>query len=267
MFETSVVRARALQSGRYRVFTISLLAHSAVILGAIAVSVASTSFPEIAPDEVANAPIFMPVQIPPPLGNPNGGAPPRQPEQPRQTTPPPQPPNQVTAPSTVPDDVPQLDAPSSGDSNTTGPSEGTVPGPIGIPWGDPNSPGSLDAPPVVSAAPVPEKIYTVGEVKAPVMIHRVEPVYPSAFVRAKMPGKVAMRCVIDKNGRVRDPQVLFATNQAFADSVLRALQQWRYTPASLHGQAVDCYLDLKVDFGVGRLVRPHGQADETSALH
>ena len=125
-----------------------------------------------------------------------------------------------------------------------------VPGPIGVPWGDPNSPGSLDAPPIVNAQPVPEKVYTVGEVNAPVILHRIEPVYPAAFVKVKLPGKVAVRCIIDKNGHVRDAQVVFATNQAFADSVLRAIAQWRYKPASLNGQAVDCYLDLKVDFGV-----------------
>lgn len=253
MFETSVVQAGALQSGgRYRVLTISLIAHSAVILGALAFSVASVNFPSVAPDEITSGPILMPVlQIPPPLGTPNGGAPPRQPEQ-RQATPPP-PPTQPTAPSIVPDDVPQVDAPSTGDSTSTdsGPPAGTDPGPKGVPWGDPNSPGGpLDGPPVVSAPPAPEKVYTVGEVNAPVMLHRVEPTYPNAFVRAKMPGKVALRCIIDKNGRVRDAQVVFATNQAFADAVLRAVAQWRYKPASLNGQAVDCYLDLKVDFGV-----------------
>jgi TonB family protein len=250
MFETSVVRAHALESGRYRVLTISLLAHSAVILGAIAFSVASVNFPSIAPDEVANAPFLMPVQIPPPLGNPNGGAPPRQPEPQRQATPPPLP-AQPVAPSIIPDDVPQVDAPPASNSDAgRGSPAGTEPGPIGVPWGDPNSPGNLDAPPVVNAQPVPEKIYTVGEVNPPAITHRVEPVYPAAFVKVKLPGKVALRCIIDKNGHVRDAQVVFATNQAFADSVLRAIAQWRYKPASLNGQAVDCYLDLKVDFGV-----------------
>jgi len=32
--------------------------------------------------------------------------------------------------------------------------------------------------------------------------------------------------------------------------VLRAIKEWRYQPASLKGEAVECYLDLTVDFGV-----------------
>lgn len=252
MFETSTVRAGALQArGRFSLLTVSLVAHSAVIIGAIAVSIASTNFPNVAPDAFAT---FLPtpvVSIPPRLGDPNGGAQPK-PEQPKPQTPPPQQPNHITAPPAVPDEVPQVAAPGSGDDTSTGLSTGTVSGPIGQPWGDPNSIGDLDAPPAVNniTPPVENKIYTTSEVKAPVLIHRVEPAYPSALIRAKLPGKVAMRCVIDRNGRIRDAQLIYATNAAFEASVRRAIAEWRYTPASLHGQAVECYLDLNVSFGV-----------------
>ena len=252
MFETSVVRAAAVPArGRYTLLTVSLIAHSAVIVGAIAIGVASVRFPQSAPDEFAQAPILMPVTIPPPLGNPNGGAQPK-PAQPPQQKPATPPPTQITAPPTVPETVTPADAPSSGDAPAI-PGTGTVPGPIGVPWGTQGSPGDVDAPPVaVPQTPVENKIYTVREVKAPVIMKRVEPTYPPALVRAGMPGKVAVHCVIDKNGRVRDAQVVFATMPAFADSVLRAMKDWRYQPASLNGQAVDCYLDLTVDFGVVR---------------
>src|SRR5687767_15715354 len=106
MFETSVVHAQTTAArGRFGLLTISLIAHSAVIIGAVAVSVASTDFPEAAPDEVASAPIFMPVTMPPPpLGRPDGGAP--APAQPRNATPPPAPrPDEVTAPPDIPDEI------------------------------------------------------------------------------------------------------------------------------------------------------------------
>jgi periplasmic protein TonB len=255
MFETSVIHAQAAAArGRVPLLGISIVAHSAVVIGAVAVSIASVSFPAHAPKEFALAPMLMRVTVPPPLGNPNGGAtqkPQPQPAQKPQTPPP------LTAPAQTPDVTPVATQPAAtattGDPTTTaGP--GTEPGPRGQLWGTEGSLGDLDAPPATSTAPaappVEQRIYRVGEVKAPVLLHRVEPVYPPMFVRAHMPGKVALHCVIDKNGRVHDAQVVFATNSAFADAVLRSLDSWRYTPASLHGEAVDCYLDLSVDFGV-----------------
>lgn len=252
MFETSVIQARAIPSRRkYTLLTASLVAHSAVIVGAIVIGIATVSFPKNAPDEFA-VPVLLPaVTIPPPLGTPQGNNRPVQaaqpPQQQRQQTAPPL--TTPTAPANVPDNVTPADTPASGD--TTVPGDGPGTGPQGVPWGTEHSLGPLDAPPATPAqVPVENKIYTVGEVKAPVIIQRVEPVYPAALQRARMNGKVAIHCVIDKNGRVRDAQVVFASNVAFAEAVQRALQQWRYQPASLRGEAVDCYLDLTVDFGV-----------------
>jgi TonB family protein len=257
MFETSVVREGAMRSrSRFSLLTISIVAHSAVIVGVVAASVMNTEFPAVAPDEVMNAPQIFSVSIPPPLGNPNGGGalprpavtppPVQRPPQQQLTAPPPD-----AAPDTIPNDVPTLDAPSNGDA-AAGPGDGLVPGPIGVPWGDPNSPGSLDAPPSTTIAPAPEpqKIYTVGEVAAPVLLERVEPAYPPALVRVKLPGKAIVRCVIDKNGRVRDPQIVYASMPPFGEVTVRALERWRYKPASLNGTAVECYLDVVVDFSI-----------------
>lgn len=253
MFETSVVQARAVPSrGKYTLLTVSLIAHSAVIVGAIVIGIASVSFPKNAPDEFA-VPILLPsVTIPPPLGTPQGNNRPVQAAQPpqqqrqQQTAPAPL---QPTAPTNIPENVTPADTPVSGDNSTPGDGPGT--GPQGVPWGTEHSLGPIDAPPAMpTQVPVENKIYTVGEVKAPVILHRVEPLYPGVLQRARMNGKVAVHCVIDKNGRVRDAQIVFASHPAFAEAVQRALQQWRYQPASLRGEAVDCYLDLTVDFGV-----------------
>src|ERR1051325_6245012 len=73
MFETSVIQARAIPSRRkYTLLTASLVAHSAVIVGAIVIGIATVSFPKNAPDEFA-VPVLLPaVTIPPPLGTPQG---------------------------------------------------------------------------------------------------------------------------------------------------------------------------------------------------
>jgi TonB family protein len=161
--------------------------------------------------------------------------------------------NQITAPSTVPETVtPVQSVSTSGTSDSdTGPSTGTVDGPIGVPWGTKDSIGDLDAPPATIPTPIEQKIYEPGgEVKAPEVIRRVEPAYPPALQKMRLSGSVVLRCVIDKNGHVRDARVVFASHQAFADAVVKSLDGWRYKPASMRGEAVDCYLDLTVNFGV-----------------
>jgi protein TonB len=253
MFETSVVHAQARAArGRFGLFTISLIAHSAVILGAVAVSVASVDFPATAPDEVASAPIFMPVTLPPPpLGRPDGGA---TPAPAKQSTPPPAPKlNEVTAPADIPDEVPTLDAPSSGDATSTAPpGPGSAPGPIGVDWGKEHSIGDLNNPPaVVDVPPVEDKVYRVTDgVKAPVLIQKVEPGYPEIMRRSGLTATVIAECVIDRNGRVRDIRIVSPTMPPFNDAVMKSVQQWRYKPGSLRGEAVEVLLQVTVRFGI-----------------
>lgn len=251
MFETSVIQARAQAAGgRLSLLTISLIAHSAVIVGAIAYSIASVDFPSTAPDAYEHAPVFASLRIPPPLGTPDGGAK-REPQQQKQSTPAPQP-TQITAPSTVPETITPVAATPGTAAESTGPSIGTVDGPVGVPWGK-DSIGEIDAPPIVNTVPpVQDKIYQPHEVTAPVLLHKVDPLYPRIFQRAGMASTVVLRCVIDKNGHVRDPQVVISGKKPFDDEVINAVQQWRYTPASLRGEAVDSYLDVTVHFEVKR---------------
>ncbi len=253
MFETSVIQSppRAAR-GRLSLLTISIIAHSAVIIGAVVMSVATVDFPAFAPDEFAQAPIFLPVLVPPPLGVLNGGAV-GPPEPVRPATPPAQPPpNQITAPSTVPETVTPAATPSTGASTTTGDPSATSTEPLGVPWGTKDSVGELDAPPgVLNVQPVEEKIYQPHEVKAPIALFKPSPPYPQLLVRIKMGATVVVRCIIDKNGHVRDPRVIVPASMApFNDAVVSTVQRWRFTPGSHNGQAVESYLDLTVRFTV-----------------
>ena len=254
MFETSVIRAQAQAvRGRASLLTASLIAHSAVVVGAIAMSIINVDFPKAAPAEYSRAPVFMPVQIPPPLGNPNGGAKPAaQPVQKR--APAPVQTAQITAPSTVPETITPVE--STGTGETTTPGTGTDLGPVGVPWGTDGSLGDLDAPPLVDvpAQPVPEtKIYQAHEVQAPVLIRRVDPRYPLHLTRAGVSATVIVRCVIGKDGSVREPQVIVPASMApFNTAVLDVLPQWRYKPATHNGKPVDSYLNLTVTFHIQR---------------
>ncbi|HVE72873.1 MAG TPA: TonB family protein [Thermoanaerobaculia bacterium] len=254
MFETSVVRAQAQTRSRVSLLSASLVAHSAVILGALAMSIASVDFPIESPKEYSLAPIPFVARIPPPLGTPNGGAKPK-----AQVAAPVKPvtvPTEPTAPPTVPDTVTPMTSDAAASQSTTATGDGTDEGDVGVPWGVKNSIGDLDAPPVPLDVPIaaqPEaKIYQPHEVQAPKLISKVDPRYPQSLMRAAMPGTVVVRCVIDRNGNLRDPEVITSTMPPFEAEVLRVIGQWRYKPATYGGKPVDSYLDLKVTFQVRR---------------
>ncbi|HET7435584.1 MAG TPA: TonB family protein [Thermoanaerobaculia bacterium] len=254
MFEHSVVRAHAVAAPhRAGLVSVSLALHGAAVAVALAVSIGSVNFPHTAPDQFAFFQAVAPVTIPPPLGTSDGGARAATPAQ-KPAQPAPQQPTQPVAPTVVPDSTPTVDASSSA-STATGPSTGTNTGPIGQPWGVKDSVGDLDAPPSaepVQADPAPAIYRIGGDVKPPRVISRVEPKYPRAFMVAGKSAVVRITCVIDKDGHVQNPQIVVSSFAPFNEAVLAAIEQWRFAPGSLNGQAVDTYFDLTVTFSSQR---------------
>jgi periplasmic protein TonB len=104
--------------------------------------------------------------------------------------------------------------------------------------------GGVEAPPPPPAGP----LRVGGDVKAPVVISRVEPTYPEVARKARISGIVIVECIIDKNGNVTNVQVLkplpFGLDQAAADAVRR----WKFRPGTLNGQPVDVIFNLTVNF-------------------
>src|ERR1043166_1071670 len=247
MFETSVVRERVAQR-RYSLLSVSLAAHSLVIVAVLAVGIMSISFPKAPPHE--NIPFIGEAAPPPP------------PAAPRQPTPRPaqsHPATTVAAvvphaavtpmpltPQTIPDKIPTVSStsndigPAIGNSTTLGPGAGND-------IGDPNSvdigqPGS-------NTAPAADTVFHPGaEVRPAVVIHRVEPQYPQGALRIHMGGTVVVKCIVDKNGNVRDAEVVTSSFSAFDEPALKALQQWRFAPGSFRGKAVDTWFELTIRF-------------------
>lgn len=258
MFETSVVTAGARRPQHRAVLvTASVGVHTFIVVAAIAASIQSINFPSAAPNQ---SELFMPTApIPMPAG---GGAPARAPEPPHQQPAAPQPPQQVTAPpqtvapQTVPDAIPNVASTSTAPASD-GPAGPIGPGTGGPGGGDPNSigdgpgigPGIGNGPAV--AVEVPNVIFNPGaDVKSAVVISRVQPNYPALPLKMKMGGVVTVHCVIDRNGRIRDPQVVRSTSPLFNDAALDAVKQWTFAPGTMHGTAVDTYFELTVTFSV-----------------
>jgi TonB family protein len=257
MFETSVVNVREVAAERrFGLLSVSIVAHTFVIVALIVGSLSATNFPTNAPNQMT---LFRAVEIPPvPIqkGDPNGGA--KQPEQ-KPAAAIPQKPAEQTAPPATPDHVPTLQPPSNAatDTNpgTTGAGEGEGPGLVSGPVGDPN--GIKDGLPMAPEAVVPppaaaQVFRAVGEVKPARVLYRVSPGYPAMAARAGISGVVVVECIIGSDGTIRDPHVVRSSFAAFNQPALDAVSQWRFAPGTLHGSAVDTYFELTVTFTLHR---------------
>jgi TonB family protein len=67
------------------------------------------------------------------------------------------------------------------------------------------------------------------------LVKRVQPVYPAIMQSARMPGHVVLDAVINPDGSIGDVKVLSSTNEAFAQSAVAAVRQWRYNAIGFQG--------------------------------
>ena len=70
------------------------------------------------------------------------------------------------------------------------------------------------------------------------LIHRVEPVYPPLAKQTHREGRVELRAIIGTDGTVRSLEIV-AGDPLLERSAVEAVQQWRYKPTILNGQAVE----------------------------
>ena len=73
----------------------------------------------------------------------------------------------------------------------------------------------------------------------PVLVHAVQPAYPPPLEEEGIEGRAIVRMRIDTRGSVSDTQVLSATHPLFARSAVRAVSQYRFTPAKQNGRPVE----------------------------
>lgn len=253
MFETSFVRERVAPQRRAGFFIASIVAHSVVVAGVIVVTATATSLPTNAPDEHARFVVFTPPaeDVPLPKGNPNAPREPHQQQAPQQhaqqQTAPPQ---QVTP--TIDANAPATTPLTSTTTADAGPATGTDSGTNerwGVPDGDENG---VDIGQTHSGNGIPGEVYRPGapDVKGATVLVRVQPLYPQAAMRIKLPGWAIVKCIVGKTGEVRDIEVVKSSMSMFEQPAIDALRQWKFAPGYFRGQAVDTYFELKITFEV-----------------
>lgn len=124
--------------------------------------------------------------------------------------------------------------------------EGGIPGGVlgGVVGGLPT-----EIPPPPPAPPAPRAPVRIGgQIQAPALVHRVEPIYSPLAVRANVTGTVILEAIVDADGRVTDVQVLRSGHRLLDDAAIAAVQQWRYSPLVLNGLRESFILTVVLSF-------------------
>jgi protein TonB len=83
------------------------------------------------------------------------------------------------------------------------------------------------------------------------LIHRVEPIYPTLPRQTGREGRVELHAIIATDGAVRSLQFLEG-DAMFYQSALDAVRQWRYKPTFLNGRAVEVDTHITVLYKLNR---------------
>jgi len=147
----------------------------------------------------------------------------------------------LCAPPNIPPTIVMRDPTSSASPTDDAPPTGigdTIPGAMDgpIPLMDPRQrvvpPGNTER------RPTRPQIVRVTTVDPAMLIRRVEPVYPPLARQTRREGRVELRAIIGTDGTIQSLQIV-ASDPLFDISARDAVQQWRYRPTILNGQAVE----------------------------
>lgn len=263
------------QKGGWKASVASVVVHGGLIAGIIVLS-ASASHKVNAEDKPIRAFITHEAAPPPPPPPPPPAASSSAPK--ATTVKPVEVPKQTfVQPRDIPKDVPKVDptpvADTTPSSDNAAPSDGGVAGgvPGGVPGGvvggqiggvvggqiggvvggviggqvggtgttEPAAPPKTDGP-----------LRVGGDVKAPVVTHRVDPLYPEMARKGRVAGVVIIEAIIDKNGEVQDAKVLKGLPMGLSDAAVEAVKQWHFKPGTMNGEPVEVIFDLTVNFKV-----------------
>ncbi len=108
---------------------------------------------------------------------------------------------------------------------------------------------STDVATLVSAAPVLPKLKaTISEsLSGGVLLHKVQPIYPTQARQARVQGNVVLDAVVSEQGRVEDVKVVTGSPM-LAESAMEAVRQWRYTPYLLNGKPIKKQTRINITF-------------------
>ena len=88
-----------------------------------------------------------------------------------------------------------------------------------------------------------------GEVQAPKIVNKVQPVYPASAKEAGSQGTVVLHAIIGMNGSPLSLRVVNSDiDPELARAAVEAVSRWRYSPTLLNGQPIEVDTTISVNF-------------------
>jgi TonB family protein len=101
------------------------------------------------------------------------------------------------------------------------------------------------------AAGKPSRIRVGGDIEAPHLITKAQPVYPESAKSAGVSGIVILHAIISKDGKPLSLRVMNSQiDPDLARSAVEAVSQWRYTPTLLNGEPIEVDTTVMVNFSL-----------------
>lgn len=96
---------------------------------------------------------------------------------------------------------------------------------------------------------VPQRVRISQGVTKGLLIHRIEPPYPTLAKAARVQGEVVLSAVIDVNGQITNLQ-LVSGHPMLVPAAIAAVREWRYKPYLLNGTPVEVETTITVIFSL-----------------
>lgn len=89
-------------------------------------------------------------------------------------------------------------------------------------------------------------------VSQPRLLREVKPAYTSDAMRAKVQGAVWVRCVVQTDGSITNPEVVRSLDSVFGldQEAIKAVRQWRFAPGTRMGQPVPVQITIELTFNL-----------------
>jgi protein TonB len=86
--------------------------------------------------------------------------------------------------------------------------------------------------------------------KEPIIVKRIDPIYPEMAKKAGIEGTVIAYLWIDKQGKVREVKIIKSASEIFNQPVIDAAKQWLFTPAMMMNGPVAVWLSVPFSFSL-----------------
>jgi len=101
------------------------------------------------------------------------------------------------------------------------------------------------------AAPTPDKIMHIGgNVKPPVVLSLVPPMFSQEAKKAKFSGTVTLYLRVEKDGTPSHIRVVKGVGMGLDEKAVEAVRQYKFKPATFMGQPVTVDLYVEVNFQI-----------------